>query len=190
MWFTETPWAPFFICTVIAALFFAQWYMHRRPRALYLAIGSMAIGGLVILVERLIVTESERVENNVYALARAFEAGDGDRCAEFFSEHDQKERDTVRSVAATVKIVGHIHITDLAVQMSSAESRATATFRASATANYQGRDVHGATRWELTWQREANEWKIVRIRRLRFVGEGEMDWMSPQSNGGRYSGHL
>jgi hypothetical protein len=180
MWFTETPWPPFFICSVIAALFFSQWYMHRRPRELYIALGCMAVGGLVILVERLIVTESERVENNVYALARAFEAGDGERCAEFFSARDAKERDTVMGVARTVKIVGHIRITDLAVQISSAESRATTTFRASATVNFQGRDYHGYTRWELTWQREASEWKITRIRRLRFVGEGEMDWMAPQ----------
>jgi len=180
MWFTETPWPPFCICSIIAALFFAQWYMHRRPRELYIAIGCMAVGGLVILVERLIVTESERVQNNVYALARAFEAGDGAACAEFFSQHDAKERDMVRGVAGTVKIVGHIRITDMTVQMSSAESRATATFRASATVSYQGRDAHGATRWELTWQHEANEWKIVRIRRLRFIGDGEMDWMAPQ----------
>ena len=77
MWFTETPWPPFCICSVIAAVFFAQWYVHRRPRQLQLSIAFLALGGVVILVERLIVTESERVENNVYALARAFEAGDG-----------------------------------------------------------------------------------------------------------------
>ena len=32
----------------------------------------------------------------------------------------------------------------------------------------------------LTWQREADEWKIVRIRRLHFVGDGEMPLMAPQ----------
>ncbi|HXY32622.1 MAG TPA: nuclear transport factor 2 family protein [Planctomycetaceae bacterium] len=180
MWFTETPWPPFFICSILSAVFFAQWYLHRRPRQLQLSLAFLALGGIVIIVERLIVTESERVENNVYALAHAFETGDGDRCAEFFSEHDDKERDLVRSVAGQVHVVGTIRITDLTVQMSSAESRATATFRASATVNYQSRQDHIYTRWQLTWQREANEWKIVRIQRLHFVGDGPIDIMSPQ----------
>jgi hypothetical protein len=180
MWFTETPWPPFCICSVVAAVFFAQWYVHRRPRQLQLSVAFLALGGLVILVERLIVTESERVENNVYALARAFESGDGERCAEFFSAHDQKERDLVRGVAGSVHVVGSIRITDLSVQMSSAESQATSTFRASATVSFNGRQEHGYTRWALTWEREANEWKIAHIRRLHFVGDGEIELMSPQ----------
>jgi hypothetical protein len=180
MWFTETPWPPFFICSVLAATFFAQWYMHRQRRQLQLSVAFLALGGLVILVERLIVTESERVENNVYALARAFEAGDAEHCAEFFSAHDATDRDLVRGAAGSVHVVGSIRITDLSVQMSSAESRATSTFRASATVSYLGRQEHGYTRWELTWQREADEWKIVRIRRLHFVGEGEIPPLSPQ----------
>jgi hypothetical protein len=180
MWFTETPWPPFFICSVVAAAFFAQWYLHRRPRQLYIALGCLALGGLVILVERLIVTESERVENNVYALAHAFETGDGARCAEFFSGQDEADRTLVKGVAGSVHVVGSIRITDLSVQMSSAESRATSTFRASATVNFAGREQRGYTKWELTWQREANEWRIIRIRRLHFVGDGEIPLMSPQ----------
>ncbi|HEV8003181.1 MAG TPA: nuclear transport factor 2 family protein [Planctomycetaceae bacterium] len=180
MWFTETPWPPFFICSVVAAAFFAQWYLNRRPRQLYIALTFVALGGLVILVERLIVTESERVENNVYALAHAFEAGDAARCGEFFSPQDEQDKAIVQAAAGMVHIVGRIRVTDLSVQMSSADSRATSAFRASATANYNGQEIHGATRWELSWQREANEWKIIRIRRLHFVGGGEMPLMAPQ----------
>ncbi len=179
MWFTETPWPPFFICSVIAAVFFAQWYTHRRPRQLYLALGFLGLGGAVILVERLIVTESERVANNVYALAHAFEAGDGQRCATFFSPHDEKERDLVRNVAGSAKVEGGIRITDMSVQLSSGNSRADSTFRASANVRYLGQQSHVATRWLLTWEREGHDWKIVRIRRLHFVGDGEIELMSP-----------
>jgi hypothetical protein len=180
MWFTETPWPPFCICSIVAAVFFAQWYIHRRPRQLQLSVAFLALGGVIILVERLIVTESERVENNVYALAHAFESGDGERCAAFFSEDDQQERELVRSVAGRVQIVGSIRLTDMSVQLSSANSRATSTFRASAIVNYQGRQDHVYTRWQLTWHREANEWKVVHIQRLHFVGDGPMEIMSPQ----------
>jgi hypothetical protein len=180
MWFTETPWPPFAICSVVAAIFFAQWYVHRRPRQLYLSLTFLAVGGLVIVVERLIVTESERVANNVYELAHAFQKGDGDRCAEFFFEHDEKDRDLVRGVARQVQVVGTIRITDMSVQLSSTDSQATSTFRASATVAYQGRQDHVYTRWQLTWQREASEWKIVHIQRLHFVGDGPIEMMSPQ----------
>lgn len=180
MWFTETPWPPFLICSVLAAVFFARWYVHRGPRQLQLAIGFLALGGVVIVVERLIVTESERVENNVYELARAFEAGDAPRCVDFFSLHDSQDRALVERAITSAHIVGHIRVTDVSVQMSSAESRATTTFRASATVNYEGRQQHGATRWELTWQREGGEWKITRIRRLHFVGDGEIPPFSAQ----------
>ncbi|HET6328982.1 MAG TPA: nuclear transport factor 2 family protein [Planctomycetaceae bacterium] len=180
MWFTETPWPPFLICSVVAAAFFAQWYLQRQPKQLYIALVVLALGGLVIVVERLIVTESERVENNVYALAHAFESGDAARCGEFFSPHDEQDKAIVQGAARTVHIVGSIRVTDLSVQLTSAESRATSTFRASATANFNSQEIHGATRWELSWQREGGEWKIIRIRRLHFVGGGEMPLMAPQ----------
>jgi hypothetical protein len=178
MWFTETPWPPFIILSIISAGFFALWYAQRRPRQLQASIAFLALGGLVIIVEQLIVTESERVEANVYALVRAFEAQDGDRCAGFFSAEDPTDRDLVRNAAHSVHVDGSVRVTDLSVQMSSAESRAISTFRASATVTYQRMEGHGYTRWELTWQKEANEWKIVRVRRLKFVGEGEMPPLS------------
>ncbi len=180
MWFTETPWPPFLICSVIAAACYARWYVHRNPRQLYLAGAFLALGGAVILVERLIVTERERVANQVYALARAFEASDAPRCLDFFSEQDPQDRALVQLAVSAAHIVGSIRITDMTVQMTSAESRATTTFRASATVNYEGREQHGATRWELTWQREGSDWKIIRIRRLHFVGDGEMAPLAPQ----------
>ncbi len=99
---------------------------------------------------------------------------------DFFSLQDAEDRAVVQNAVSAARIVGSIRITDMSVQMSSAESRATTTFRASATVNYLGREQHGATRWELTWQREGADWKIIRIRRLHFVGEGEIPPFSPQ----------
>ena len=77
-----------------------------------------------------------------------------------------------------VQIEGPIRISDLSIDMSSTESRAVATFRASATAKFQGRSDRGHTRWELTWRREGNNWKVTRVRRLKFIGEGEASPLS------------
>jgi hypothetical protein len=176
-WFTENPWPPFLICLVIAAGLFGRWIVERERRWLVASGAFLAVGGLVVLIATLIVTQRERVQAGVYGLAKAFAAGDGERCASFFSEQDQTERDFVRSVAGTIKIDGGIRITDLSVEMSSAESRATATFRASADARVPGYSGRTYTRWELTWQREADEWKIIRVRRFRYFGEGELPTM-------------
>ncbi len=96
----------------------------------------------------------------------------------FFSPQDQADRQLVGQAAGMVQIEGPIRISDLSIDMSSTESRAVATFRASATAKFQGRSDRGHTRWELTWQREGNDWKVIRVRRLKFIGEGEASPLS------------
>jgi hypothetical protein len=177
-WFTETPWPPFLICLIIAAGLFARWIVLRERRFLVASLAFLGVGGVIIVVSMLIVTERERVASSLYALARAVEQGDAERSASFFSDQDDADRTLVRGAVAAVKIDGPIHITDLVIDMSSAQSRATATFRASATARFENTSGRALTRWELTWQREGPDWKIVRVRRLRAIGEGELPPLS------------
>jgi hypothetical protein len=177
-WFTETPWPPFLICFIIAAGLFARWITDRRRPLIVASAAFLALGGLIIVIATLIVTERERVAAALYDLARAFADGNAARCATFFSDEDQQDRELVRTAAGMVKIDGPIHITDLAIDMSSAEPRATATFRASATASFQNNSARVLTRWEFTWQREGSDWKITRVRRLRALGEGELPPLS------------
>ena len=138
----------------------------------------LAGAGGIFLADRLIITEPKRVEAGVYGLAKAFQAADIERCMEFFSPRDKADRQLVAQAAGMVEIEGPIRITDLSIDMSSAQSRAVATFRASATAKFQGHSDRGHTRWELTWQREGTDWKIIRVRRLHFIGEGEASPLS------------
>ncbi len=175
MWFTETPWPPFVLCLVISAALFGWWNTHRGRGALAGSALFLLAGAAIVVIEAAIVTERERVEAGVYGLAKAFESGNAERCAEFFSPHDEADRELVRRAAGMVKIVGSIRISDLTVQVSSGNTRATAVFRASGTADFQGHSQHAATRWELTWERDGGEWKIVRVQRLRFMGEGTIE---------------
>jgi ketosteroid isomerase-like protein len=174
MWFTETSWPPLLFCLVLSAGLFARWTLTKRGSLLALSAAFLLIAGAVVAVERLIVTQSERVEEAIYGLAKAFQAGDIGGCADFFSPQDPADRELVRQAAGMVKIEGPIRISDLSVTMSSAESRAVAVFRASADASFNGHHDRARTRWELTWQREGDEWKIIRVRRLSFLGDGEI----------------
>jgi ketosteroid isomerase-like protein len=174
----SATWPLFFLCLILSAGLFGQWILQRSRRQLMASLVFLAAGCAVILADWLIVTESKRVEAGIYGLAKAFQAGDVDRCVAFISPQDKADRQLVGQAAGMVEIEGPIRISDLSIDMSSAESRAVATFRASATAKFQGHSDRGHTRWELTWQREGNDWKVVRVRRLRFLGEGEASPLS------------
>jgi ketosteroid isomerase-like protein len=168
----------FVLCLILSAGLFGQWFLQRSRRQIVASVVFLAVGCAILLADWLIVTESKRVESGIYGLAKAFQAGDVDRCVTFFSPQDTADRQLVSQAAGMVEIEGPIRISDLSIDMSSAESRAVATFRASATAKFQGHSDRGHTRWELTWQREGKDWKIIRVRRLRFIGEGEASPLS------------
>jgi hypothetical protein len=180
MWFTESPWVPFLVCLALSAVFFSRWVSDRRRGWLLAACGFLVASAAVVIVERLIVTESERVEGSIERLAKVFEAGDGDACAAFFSPHDERDRELVRQAAGMVKIDGPIRISDLSVDMNGPETRAVSRFRASADATYQGYHDRGRTRWEVTWEREGPDWKITRVRRLRLLGDEEIGPLTVQ----------
>jgi hypothetical protein len=179
MWLIETPWPLFIVFLLISAGLFGQWFIQRRPRQLAVSGIFLFLGVLVIVIEPYIVTPSKRVRTALYDLARSFEKGDVERCVDSFSRQDQADQDLVRQAARMAKIEGRIRITDLSIILTSANSRATTEFRASADVSYLGQSNHVATHWELTWQLEGNEWKVIRIRRLRFVGRDEVQVFSP-----------
>jgi hypothetical protein len=171
-------WPLFFLCLILSAALFGQWVLQRSRRQIVAAGLFFVAAAAIFLADRFIITESKRVEAGIYDLAKAFQAGNVERCLEFFSPNDQTDRALVGTAAHMVEIEGPIRITDLSINMSSAESRAISTFRATATAKYQGRSDRVPTRWELTWQHEGNDWKIIRVRRLQLIGDQETNPLS------------
>lgn len=174
----SATWPLFILCLILSAGLFSRWVLQRSRRPLAASALFLAVAGAIFLADRLIITESKRVEAGIYGLAKAFQSGDVERCLDFFSPLDKADRQLVGQAAGMVEIEGPIRISDMSIDMSSAQSRAVSTFRASATAKFQGRSDRGHTRWELTWQREGNDWKVIRVRRLRFIGEGEASPLS------------
>jgi hypothetical protein len=174
----SATWPLFFVCLILSAALFGQWFVQQRRRPLVLSLVFLVAAGGIFLADWLIITETKRVQAGIYGLAKAFQAGNVDECLDFFSPQDQTDRELVGRAAGMVQIEGPIRISDLSIDMSSTESRAVATFRASATARFQGRSDRGHTRWELTWRREGNDWKVTRVRRLKFIGEGEASPLS------------
>lgn len=174
----SATWPLFVVCLVVSAALFGQWVLQRRRRQLVASAGFLAAAALIALTDALVVTEPKRVAANIESLAKAFHDGKVDTCLGFFSDRDEADRELIRRAAGLVEFEGPIRISDLSIDMSSAQTRAVATFRASASAKFQGHRDRGRTRWELTWQREGPDWKIIRVRRLKFLGEGEASPLS------------
>ncbi len=135
-----------------------------------------AIAGTYI-AERLIISDRERIEATVFDMAAAFDHRDENGVLSRISPRQDELRQLVKWGFATVTDVDNLRITDVSAEMLSQGSRARCHFRANGRFEVIGfGDIgHQATRWELTWQREGGEWKIIRIRRLDPITGEEMD---------------
>lgn len=171
-------WPLFFLCLILGTALSVQWVLQRGRRQIIAAAVFLLAALAILLADHFIITQTKRVEANIYALAKAVEAANVDRCLSFFSQSDTPDRQLVQQAVGMVQIQGAIHITDLSIKMSSAESRAVSTFRATADVTYQNQTNRFPTRWELTWQREGNEWKVIRLRRLQLMGDQETNPLS------------
>jgi hypothetical protein len=183
MWFTETPWPPILICTVAIVCLVAMWQSNQRKGTLLAAGGLLIATVAIYFVERAIVTESEQLEAAVIELTDAFQRNDEQTTLSFFSKSAVEERLAVKAAMKLVDVGKDLRITDDHVRFMAGKTRAISHFRANATIKLAGRDFgKQPTRWELTWQREAEEWKIIRVQRLNPINGAPMGYMDRKTH--------
>ena len=177
MWFTESSWPPIVGCLAVAAVLFSLWSASRRGGHLIGMIVAVALCGVIWMVERWIVTDAEEVEAAVYSLADAVEHEDAERALAHISRQAAAERALVAGGMGLIEVDGHLRVTDMQVKMLSGNSRATSHFRANGTVIERGslQQSHVPSRWLLTWQREAGEWRVVGIERRQTLGNEKID---------------
>ena len=184
MWFTETPWPPIVGLVVIGVLFFLGWLSQRKMIFLAGVALCLALCGIVFVIERQIVTERERVEQTLLDFAATFQRdsmkqglvnlvipGPESESLSFISASATSTRGMAAAALNFVDLPEPVRVSDVRTTMSNNDSRAITQFRASANVKVGGYSeaVHQPTRWELTWQREKGDWKILRATRLNFM---------------------
>jgi hypothetical protein len=172
---TENPWPVALLlalCSAACAVLFRQ----RQQNIFRAASGlCLLLTGATFIVERAIVTDRERLEQNISLLASAFERKDSAAVLNAFSAGAGKWRDLASDALEWVTIKGQLSIKDVSVRLYGYESRAVTHFRANGTVEFKGVDLgHQPSRWELTWQREHGGWKIIDVRRLNPFSDEEM----------------
>jgi len=167
-WLTENPWPPIFILAIAACVMVAVWTSQKRGAWLVGALTAVIAAVAVFFVENSIITEGERVEQQVRDLVQAFVRSDRDKVVSFFSAKAPELRALALRGLDLVEFPSGIDVKDVTVKMSNENTRAVSLFRANGVVSVKGMGArqHMASRWQVTWQKEGNDWRIVEVVRL------------------------
>lgn len=172
MWFTETPWPPVLFSAVVIVVCAAVWIVRKTFWPLVLAGVFLLVGVIAFVVDSQVVTPREQVELKLNETVAAIENGEFERVLANISPVAVDLREDVERSLQYVKFLGPIRLGEVYTTLAAADSRATTKFRATATAQalrQQGTE-YGTTYWDVGWQREAGEWKIISATRLDETG--------------------
>jgi hypothetical protein len=168
VWFTETPWPPIMICAAGALLLIIAWFRNARPRFLYAIAGLAVLSLAIFLVEKMVVTDVETVEQHTLNLAEAVRLDDAKKAVSYMDSI--VTRLAVKSGMSKYQVSDDISITDISARWNDEGTKILAHFRANGTAREKPNGSwfrHIPTRWELTWKKDdKGEWKISDIQRL------------------------
>ena len=172
------------VLVCVAMVFFGRFGAKQKSINLVLAALCLLLAGGCFVLDYLVLTPSEQVVQNLYALSKAVVRQDVPATLSLFSGQAQ-ERENVKFAIERIKIHDDLRISDVSVSFRSEGSVAVSHFRANAsiTINIAGfieNASYHPTRWELDWQREGTDWKITRVHRLHPLTGKAMGFLSTQ----------
>ncbi len=144
---------------------FGLWNSSRRNLHLISAVVFLGIVGAVYVVERMIVTEGEKLRAEVVQLCDQFRRRDP-ATLDHFSANATDLKLLCKTAMETVEIHDDLRLTDFHTKLTGQNSQATVHFRANATISVMGFTGHHPFRCLLDFQKEGGAWKIVDVQRL------------------------
>ena len=180
---TENPWPAMIVLLCVAVLCVGKWIGRRKIGSLVIAVVCILLGAGCYLLDMYVQTAGELITQNVYDLTTAFQQQNVPKTLGFFSAQAIPERVLISTALNQVRVGEDLRVSDVSVTFKAANSLAISHFRANAsvTINIPGGPHHVSyhpSRWELDWQKEAGEWKIVKVHRLNPITGKETGFMS------------
>lgn len=181
-WFTETAWPPIMILATVAGAGVAMFFTTQRVKYLVALAPLLVLGPIIYIYEQRIVTDREQVEDAVYAVTAAFERQDRTDMLEYIGAQEIVLQNIAAWAMDHVQPDGPLNVTDVSVRMHNNNTRADSHFRVNGPISVlgMGKVGHRASRWELTWQKEGGNWRIINIERLDPIS-GERMSITEQS---------
>lgn len=175
MWFTEDPWPPMLIFGLLGLIALGAWLSSKRLLYLSFAVAAILMAAGSYFLEQVIVTPGEQVEALVAQLCDEFRRKDPQVLTHFSAQSPELSL-MCQTAMTLVEIDDDLRLTDFQTQVTNAGSRAVCHFRANATLNVAGfgKVGHQPARFELTWIREGDDWKISKVRRLHPLKDEEL----------------
>ncbi len=131
MIFLESPWPILFIGIAVEAVLAVALLRTGRGHLLWAMIGVALFTIAGLIVERLVVTEGEAVEQTLDAAADAVLANDLDRLLDCISPTAEKTRSDARWVFGQVEVTSiYLHNLEITINHRSSPATATARFQA------------------------------------------------------------
>jgi hypothetical protein len=180
-WFTENPWPPIFILGLVVCALLAVWSSQKRGIWLIGVLVAVMLAGAIFFVEKSIVTERERIEQKVLDLTAAFQLKDHDRTLSFFSAQEPELRQTAENALQWVTL-DDLDVKDFDVRLFGEGTGAVSRFRANGNGSGFGLRGHFATRWDVTWQKEGGDWKIIAVQRLGTLKDEKLQTFEKRAN--------
>lgn len=167
MWPTESPLVWILLFSILAAALFSQAVTRSSRRLAWGGVFSILGAAAAVAADYAVVTAREHVSANVVGVVRAFEAGDRDATLGHFSPRAACERLMATVALEVVTVDQPLSVKDIQVTLQNEDSIANSTVRVNGTVAVRGRSVgHQASMWRITWRKEAQEWKIIRLQEL------------------------
>ena len=178
MWFVENPWPPLFIGTFIGIVLLVSWASSGEKKKLVYGLLALVIAGSAFAIDALVVTDPERVESLVRELVQDVEQGNVDATLGYFSA-DANEMKSKIELAMNLVDVNNVRVTDTSVKIND-KGQAVVHFRANGSATLKRTSMggHRPTRWEITWEKEGADWKIVTVQRLNVMTGEALELMN------------
>lgn len=160
------------LCGVLALAGFGLWSTRRTWGPLIVMFVALGLSGASFVIDALVETPSEKVASNLYDLVDAFQKQDSARTLGHFSQQPKvlPIKAMVQAALKTVQVKDDVRVSDVSVKLMAEESQAIVHFRANASVSLGMAGIgdvgYQPSRWELTWQKEAGEWKISEVQRL------------------------
>jgi hypothetical protein len=179
---TENPWPAIVVLVCVAIVFLAQWSSKGKRANLILAAICLLFGVGCYFLDVFVHTPSEVITENIYGLATAFQKHEAQKTLSYFSNRC-RELPAVQSALKDVHVGDDLRITDVSVSFKAANSIAISHFRANASVRlelsfFTGDVGYQPSRWELEWEREAGQWKVMKVRRLNPLTGKEIHFMA------------
>jgi hypothetical protein len=173
---TESPWLWILLCSIPAAILLALAVSRSSFRLGLGAAGCILLAAAAAIADYAVVTDREQVEQNLVGVVRAFEAGDAETTLGYFSNRAACERLLATFALEIVTVENPLSIKDIQIELQNENSIANSTVRVNGTVAIRGRSAgHNPSMWRITWRKEAEEWKIIRLQELDPLREEPLD---------------